>query len=188
MCRVKILDLVAPEMSCDLVNLAAPVFLQCATRWMGWAPAHANFKDTSHTANCTFVYIEYHTLQNYLYIIHYIFYIAVYTFSKSSEGVGTKSFCMKLGIYTYMSTWAMSNLLLHTFAHWLEHISRRVCWQGHISGSKLLFLARGPGRGHGSLPDVELRLDEHAVSAKYAKFAKCAKIAIHVTSSTRNSF
>ena len=53
---------------------------------------------------------------------------------------------------------------------------------GHISGSRLLCLARGPGRGHGSLPDVELRLDEHAVGAKYAKFAKCAKIAIRVTS------
>ena len=35
-CEVKTLDLVAPEMSCDPVNLAAPVFLQCATRWMGF--------------------------------------------------------------------------------------------------------------------------------------------------------
>ena len=65
-------------------------------------------------------------------------------------------------------------------------------FQRHIAHSKLhipiyMYMARGPGRGHGSLPDVELSWDEHAVSAKYAKFAKCAKIAIHVTSETRNS-
>ena len=68
-----------------------------------------------------------------------------------------------------------------TFAR--AHIKENL--PGHISGSRLLCFARGAGRGHGSLPDLELRLDELAVvGAKYAKFAQ---IAIFVTSKIRNS-
>ena len=61
-----------------------------------------------------------------------------------------------------------ANLLWDTFAHWLEHILRRT--------------SRGPERGLGSLPAVELSLAEHAPGAKYAKFAKCLKIVMHVAS------
>ena len=44
------------------------------------------------------------------------------------------------------------------------------------------FEERGPApeRGHGSLPPVELSLAEQAPGAKYAKFAKCLKIVMHV--------
>ena len=60
-----------------------------------------------------------------------------------------------------------ANLLWDTFAHWLEHILRR---------------GPAPERGLGSLPAVELSLAEHAPGAKYAKFAKCLKIVMHVAS------
>ena len=115
-----------------------------------------------------------HVAQSKLHIaINIVHILLIVKVNRFFLCLGTKIFCVRL-ICMSECKFVLGYICTFARAHIKENLPR------HISGSRLLCFGRGAGRGHGSLPDVELRLDELAVvGAKYAKFAQ---IAICVTS------